>query len=121
MSGPKTTRYTLTPEQQRRIAIQREMDRRKAVAAENIQRNFKRLLQIGSMFSSEKLVSAELINRMDDDCGFRRKASELEALIAPIAPAVAGTDPDDIPAWANVCPKRKIWFGSFPASPLKTR
>lgn len=98
MSGPKTTRYTLTPEQQRRIAIQREMDRRKAVAAENIQRNFKRLLQIGSMFSSEKLVSAELINRMDDDCGFRRKASELEALIAPIAPAVAGTDPDDIPA-----------------------
>lgn len=96
MSGPKTSRYTLTPEQRRILAEQREMDRRKAVAAESIQRNSKRLLQIGSMFSSEKLVSAELMHRIGDDGGFKQKANELEMLIAPFASPAAETDKNDV-------------------------
>ena len=75
MSGPKTSRYTLTPEQRRIMERQREMDRRKAVAAESIQRNAKRLSQIGSMFSSEKQVSAELMHRVGDDGGFTQKVN----------------------------------------------
>lgn len=96
MSGPKTSRYTLTPEQRRIMERQREMDRRKAVAAESIQRNAKRLSQIGSMFSSEKQVSAELMHRVGDDGGFTQKVNELEMLIASIGPAVAGTDKNDV-------------------------
>ena len=96
MSGPKTSRYTLTPEQRRILVKQREMDHRKAVAAESIQRNSKRLLQIGSMFSSEKLVSAELMHRIGDDGGFKQKANELEMLIAPFVSPVAETDKNDV-------------------------
>lgn len=98
MSGPKTSRYTLTPEQRRIMAKQREMDRRKAVAAESIQRNAKRLSRIGSMFSSEKQVSVELMHRVGDDGGFAQKVNELEMLIASVGPAVAGTDKNDVPA-----------------------
>lgn len=96
MSGPKTSRYTLTPEQRRILAEQREMDRRKAVATGSIQRNSRRLLQIGSMFSSEKLVSAELMQRIGDDGGFKQKANELEMLIAPFASPAAETDKNDV-------------------------
>lgn len=98
MSGPKTSRYTLTPEQRRILAEQRERERRRAVASESIQRNSKRLLQIGGMFSSEKQVSAELMNRIGNDGGFSQKINELEKLIAPIALIIAGTDKDDISA-----------------------
>lgn len=50
MSGPKSARYTLTPEQRRILAEQRAIERRKSVASENIKRNNRRIMQIGSMF-----------------------------------------------------------------------
>lgn len=62
MSGPKTSRYTLTPEQRRILAEQRELERRKSVASESIRRYNKRLMQIGSMFSTAKQVSGELMS-----------------------------------------------------------
>ncbi|MBD5497256.1 MAG: hypothetical protein HDR11_05750 [Lachnospiraceae bacterium] len=74
------------------------MEQRKAVASENIQRNHKRLLQLGNMFSSEKQVSAELIKRVRNDGGFSKKMNELELLITPIAPMIAGTDNNDVSA-----------------------
>lgn len=98
MSGPKTSRYTLTPEQRAALAKQREMERRKIVASESIQRNFKRLMQIGGMFSSEKQVSTELMNRAGNDRGFLQKIDELQQLLIPIAPLVASTDKGDVPA-----------------------
>lgn len=112
MSGPKTSRYTLTPEQrrrlaeerriyeerQRKLAIQREMNRRKAAASEKIKKGSERIRQIGSMFSYEKRVAAERMSHMGDDGGFAQRVNELELLIAPVAPAVAGTDSDDVPA-----------------------
>ena len=98
MSGPKTSRYTLTPEQRRLLEEQRRMEQRKAVASENIQRNHKRLLQLGNMFSSEKQVSAELIKRVRNDGGFSQKMNELEMLITPIAQMIAGTDNNDVSA-----------------------
>lgn len=96
MSGPKTSRYTLTPEQRRILAQQRELERRKKAASESIKRNNKRLLQIGGMFSSERQVSAEMLSRTGNDGGFADKIGELEALIAPIAPIIAKTKSDDV-------------------------
>lgn len=96
MSGPKSSRYTLTPEQRRILAEQRAIERRKSVASENIRRNNKRLLQIGSMFSSAKDVSDELMNRCGNDGGFASKLLELENVIAPIAPIISKTNNDDV-------------------------
>lgn len=96
MSGPKSSRYTLTPEQRRILAEQRAIERRKSVASENIRRNNKRLLQIGSMFSSAKDVSGELLSRCVNDGGFASKLLELENVIAPIVPIISKTDHNDV-------------------------
>ncbi len=96
MSGPKTSRYILTYEQKRILAEQRAIERRKSVASESIRRNNKRLLQIGSMFTSAKNVSGELLNRCGNDGGFAAKLLELETVIAPVAPIIARTDNNDV-------------------------
>ena len=96
MSGPKSSRYTLTPEQRRILAEQRAIERRKSVASESIRRNNKRLLQIGSMFTSAKDVSGELLSRFGNDGGFASKLLELENVIAPIAPIISKTNNDDV-------------------------
>lgn len=96
MSGPKSSRYTLTPEQRRILAEQRAIERRKSVASENIKRNNKRLLQIGSMFSTAKQVSGELLSRRGNDGGFADKLLELENVIAPVAPIISRTDNNDV-------------------------
>lgn len=94
MSGPKTSRYTLTPEQRRLLAEQRRTEQRKAAASANIQNKSKRLSQIGNMFSVEKQVSAELNSRIGNDGGFLQKIKELELLIKQGASMVPGTDND---------------------------
>lgn len=96
MSGPKTSRYTLTPEQRRILAQQRERDRRRAVALENIRRNSKRLLEIDGMFSSGKQVSAELIKRSEEDSGFLQKIKKLEALTSQAASFASKIHEEDI-------------------------
>lgn len=101
MSGPKSSRYTLTPEQRRILAEQRAIERRKSVASENIKRNNKRLLQIGSMFSIAKQVSDELLSRSANDGGFAAKLLELENVIAPVAPIIARTDNNDVNSLEN--------------------
>lgn len=96
MSGPKSSRYTLTPEQRRILAEQRAIERRKSVASESIKRNIKRLLQIGSMFTSAKDISGELLSRCGNDGGFASKLLELENVISPIAPIISKTNNDDV-------------------------
>lgn len=103
MSGPKTSSYTLTPEQRRILEEQRRileeqriMEQRKVHASQSIQRNSKELLQMGELFSSEKQVSAELYQRTGSDGGFSQKCNELETLVAPIAGMVARTDNNNV-------------------------
>lgn len=55
MSGPKSSRYTLTPEQRRILAEQRAIERRKSVASENIRRNNKRLYRSAVCFLMQKM------------------------------------------------------------------
>lgn len=96
MSGPKTSRYTLTPEQRRILAEQRKIERRKAVATEKIKKAQKQLLQIGGMFNAEKQIASELSNRTGNDNGMTTLISELEALITPIQPLVSRTNYEDV-------------------------
>lgn len=96
MSGPKTSKYTLTPEQRRILAEQRELEHRKSVASESIKRNNKRLLQISSMFSMAKQVSDELLNRNRNDRGFAEKIKELEGAITPVTPVISRTNRNDV-------------------------
>jgi len=96
MSGPKTSRYTLTPEQRRILAEQRKIERRKAVASESIKRNSKRLVQIGNMFSSERQVSAEILSRIGNDGGFVKKIEELEAAWTSTAQVASKINTDDV-------------------------
>lgn len=98
MSGPKTSRYTLTPEQRRLLAEQRIMEQRKAAASGSIQRNSQRLLQIGKMFAAERQVSDELMNHSGSDGGFSQKLGELERLTASAAPMMKETDDKDVAA-----------------------
>lgn len=101
MSGPKTSRYTLTPEQRRILAEQRALERRKSVASETIKRNNKKLLHIGEMFSSAKQISNELLSRNGSDGGFAEKLSELEGIISPIAPLVSSVNNNDVLSLEN--------------------
>lgn len=96
MSGPKSSRYTLTPEQRRILAEQRKIERRKAVATEKIKKAQKQLLQIGGMFNAEKQIASELFNRTGSDNGMTALISELETLIAPIQPLVSRTNYEDV-------------------------
>lgn len=96
MSGPKTSRYTLTPEQRRILAEQRKTERRRAIASENIKRNSKRLMKIGVMFTSDKQVAEELAQRLGNDGGFSETIDELQSIIVPIAPIVDKTNKDNV-------------------------
>ena len=96
MSGPKSSRYTLTPEQRRILAEQRKIERRKAVATEKIKKAQKQLLHISGMFHAEKQIAFELFNRTGNDNGMTALISELEALITPIQPLVSRTNYEDV-------------------------
>ncbi|MBE6107395.1 MAG: hypothetical protein E7192_01985, partial [Erysipelotrichaceae bacterium] len=96
MSGPKSSRYTLTPEQRRILAEQRKIERRKAVATEKIRKAQKQLLQIGGMFNAEKQIASELFNRTGNDNGMTMLISELETLLTPIQPLVSRTNYEEV-------------------------
>ncbi|MBQ9746139.1 MAG: hypothetical protein IJW21_04895, partial [Clostridia bacterium] len=96
MSGPKTSRYTLTPEQRRILEEQRKIERRKAVASEKIKKAQKNLLAIGSMFEKEKQISAELTTRYGQDNGVSAFIAELEEITAPTQTVVTRTNYNDV-------------------------
>lgn len=96
MSGPKTSRYTLTPEQRRILAEQRKIERRKAVALESIKRSAAKLRQIGNLHNDKKEVAEELYSRTGDDGGYSAKKVELYSLIETVAPIVEATDSNSV-------------------------
>ncbi len=96
MSGPKSSRYTLTEEQRRILAAQRELERRKSVAAGAVRRHHRKLLQIGSGFSDADKVARELRDRKGDDGGFAAAFGELEVLVKTATSAASGIDPSNV-------------------------
>lgn len=96
MSGPKTSKYALTPEQRRILAEQRQLELRKSVAAENIKRDRKSLLLIGRMFDAEKHIADELRQRVGSDNGASAFFEELDELTALADTLVRSTNFDDV-------------------------
>ena len=96
MSGPKTSRYTLTEEQRRILAELRKIEQRKAAASEKIKRNSRKILQVGGMFNNEKQVATELLARTGSDGGFAMMIKEMENLISPIQPIIANVNYNDV-------------------------
>lgn len=96
MSGPKTSRYTLTPEQRRILAEQRKIERRKAVASEQIKRDTKRLREFLAMHTKEKQIASELTARDGQDGGFSAKVNELEQLIGKTLPIATQLDANSV-------------------------
>ncbi|MBQ9429483.1 MAG: hypothetical protein IJU41_08075 [Clostridia bacterium] len=98
MSGPKTSKYTLTEEQRRILAQQRELARRKSVARGRIEQAQSRLRQICGGFAGDKEIAGELLGANADDGGFSKAMTQLEAAVAAANALIAKTDPEDVPA-----------------------
>lgn len=108
MSGPKTSRYTLTAEQRRILAEQRKIERRKAAAREKIKRAQSRLLAIGGRFGAEKQIAAELTSRTGSDNGMIALLDDLDRLIASTQPLIVGTDFDDVDSVEKTASDMKV-------------
>ena len=89
MSGPKTSRYTLTPEQRRILAEQRKIERQKSIAQEKIKRNSKKILQIGSRFTQAMAVAKQLKQLTGEDGGLLKGIKKLDDAILQVNKAVA--------------------------------
>lgn len=96
MSGPKTSRYTLTAEQRRILAEQQRIERQKAVTIEKIRSKSKRIAEIESIFSDDKNIAAELLKRTGSDNRFSDKINELERLTDNIKNTIYETDNSDL-------------------------
>lgn len=96
MSGPKTSSYTLTPEQRKLLEEQRKIEIRKAIANENIKKNSERLFQISEKFLNDKVIADELVTRNGNDNGFSGKMSELQRLITPVKLSLSKMDRKDV-------------------------
>lgn len=82
MSGPKTSRYTLTPEQRQLLLRQRELEQRRAVLAERIKKTREQLRVLEERFRSEEQMAAELSARTGEDHGVGELAAELRRVTA---------------------------------------
>lgn len=96
MSGPKTSRYTLTAEQRRILAEQQRIERQKAVAVEKIKTKSKRIVEIKSIFSNDKIVATELLQRTGSDGGFADKVMELQKLTDNCQKMISETNNADL-------------------------
>ena len=96
MSGPKTSRYTLTAEQRRILAEHQRIERQKAVAIEKIKSKSKRIAEIESIFTDDKLIATELLKRTGSDSGFSEKINELQQLNDSCKKLINETDNTDL-------------------------
>ncbi len=95
MSGPKTSKYTLTREQRRILAEQRIIERRKAVASESIKRASATLYRLGGTEDMQKTAD-ELAERTGSDHGYSEKTERLKQIIESIEPVISAADRTDV-------------------------
>ena len=111
MSGPKTSIYTLTAEQRRILAEQRKIERRKAVAREQINRTSSWLLAIVGRFGEAKKIAKELVGRTGNDNGMMMLLDDLERSVVSIQPLMEGTDLDDVDSLERTASDLKVRLG----------
>ncbi len=96
MSGPKTSEYFLTSEQRAELERQREIQRRKMVAVETIQRCTNKVMAMQGDFAEEVAVARELIDSGDTDGGLANKINELNGILSPLEKAVLRANADTL-------------------------
>lgn len=94
MSGPKTTVYVLTPEQKRRLAERRRIEREKAAAKEKLGKYSEHLKKLKNMFSDEKKLAEELTALTGGDGGFGKKTDELSRIVSSCESLISKVDTD---------------------------
>lgn len=92
MSGPKTTVYVLTPEQKKRLAEKRRIERERASAKEKLGKYSERLKKLKGLFSDEKKLAEELFSLTGNDGGFGKKTDELSRIIASCESHISKAD-----------------------------
>ena len=76
MSGPKSSRYTLTAEQRRILEEQRRIEAAKAVANETIKRGIANLRRLSDLSQQDNEFAREAIARLGNDSGYSKKIGE---------------------------------------------
>ena len=92
MSGPKSSRYTLTAEQRRILEEQRRIEAAKAVANETIKRGIANLRRLCALSQQDNELAGEAIARLGNDSGYSKKVEELHCLVKKSELAVSNTD-----------------------------
>ena len=96
MSGPKSSIYTLTPEQHRILAEQRRIERAKAVAYETIKRNRAALKRLSISTQHEIVVTDEALSRLGNDGGYAQKTNELLRIISEAEMTIVRVDSNSL-------------------------
>lgn len=96
MSGPKSSRYTLTPEQRRILEEQRKLERRRAKASNIINVNCTNIAKIGCNIFDEIEISNELTNYTNNDGGIKNKIREFELLKISNDNLIANLNKEDV-------------------------
>lgn len=102
MSGPKSSRYTLTPEQRRILTEQRRIEAAKAVARATVKRNTAALKRLSVGVEHETTVAGEAISRLGDDGGYSKKVGELRHVIQEAETAATRVDNNSISSLETV-------------------
>ena len=92
MSGPKSSRYTLTAEQRRILEEQRRIEAAKAVANETIKRGIANLRRLSDLSQQDNEFAREAIARLGNDSGYSKKIGELDCLVKESEMAASNTD-----------------------------
>ena len=96
MSGPKSSRYTLTPEQRRILAEQRRIEAAKAVARATVKRNASALRRLSVGAEHEATIAGEAMSRLGDDGGYTKKVGELRSVIREAEATAAQVDTNSL-------------------------
>lgn len=92
MSGPKSSKYTLTAEQRRLLEEQQRIEAAKAVARESIKRNNDILRRLSISSEHDKVIIAETLSRLGSNGGYSKKLEELIQLTQEAETISANTD-----------------------------
>lgn len=96
MSGPKSSTYTLTPEQRRILEEQRRIEAGKVVARATVQRNASALRHLSMGTDHEAIVAGEAMARLGNDGGYAEKVVELRHVIQETEATTAQVDTDSL-------------------------
>ena len=108
MSGPKTSRFTLTEEQRRQLAIQRELEIKRQAEKKKLDQLRISIASGESGFEHEKSRAEELRVREGNDCGWSKTISRLSTEVQNALRAIDGVqDNATLEQYQKACEQAK--------------